>query len=100
MSQLIVRSMASGIDAFSSLDWRSQRESRSGKKPEAGTAIFLGHRDPEPARLGHRAMKFEREHAVIVTRQPVVIAEACYDRAHTFPQRLIETVMVPEEVTK
>src|ERR1700676_826842 len=51
---------------------------------EARTAILLRHRDAEPARVSHRPMKFERNHAIIVARQPIVIAEACYDRAHAF----------------
>src|ERR1700687_790 len=51
---------------------------------EARTAILLRHRDAEPARVSHRPMKFERKHAIIVARQPIVIAEACYDRAHAF----------------
>ena len=33
---------------------------------EAGAAILLRHRDPEPARIRHRAMEFERKHAVVV----------------------------------
>jgi hypothetical protein len=52
--------------------------------PESGATKFLRHCDPEPARIGHRAMELEWKLAVIVTRQPVVVTEASHDRAHTF----------------
>ena len=52
--------------------------------PEAGAAIFLRHGDAEPAGVGHRAMKLERKLAVVVARQPVIVAEARDDRAHAF----------------
>ena len=51
---------------------------------EAGAAIFLRHGDAEPAGVGHRAMELERELAVVVARQPVIVAEARDDGAHAF----------------
>ncbi len=54
---------------------------------ETGTAVLLRHRDAEPTGVSHRPMKFERKDAVIVARQPIVIAEAGHDRANSFPDR-------------
>ena len=57
---------------------------RGFRHPETGAAIFFRHGDAEPARIGHRAMKLERELAIVVARQPVVITETCDNRAHAF----------------
>jgi hypothetical protein len=54
---------------------------------EAGAAILLRHRDPEPARIRHCTMEFERKHAVVVASQPVVVAEPRHDGADAFPDR-------------
>ena len=54
---------------------------------EAGAAILLRHGDAEPAGVGHRAMKLERELAVVVARQPVIVTETRDDRAHAFANR-------------
>src|SRR6266436_9838165 len=51
---------------------------------EARTAVLLRHRNAEPTGISHRTMKLKRKHAVIVARQPVVIAEQRHDRAHAF----------------
>ncbi len=49
---------------------------------EAAAAIFLRHRDPEPAGLGHRAVELVRERAVGVLLQPVLVAEALAQPRH------------------
>src|SRR6202012_200458 len=54
---------------------------------EARAAIVFRHGDAEPACIRHRAMKFERKCAVVVARQPVIVAEPRYDRADAFPDR-------------
>src|SRR5215207_9682203 len=53
--------------------------------PEAGAAVLLRHGDAEPAGIRHRAVKFGWKHAVLVTRQPVVVAEASHDRTNSLP---------------
>src|ERR1700694_6172738 len=56
---------------------------------ETRAAKFFRHRDAEPAGVGHRAMKLKWKYAVIVACQPVVVAEAGYDRADAFPDRAV-----------
>ncbi len=55
---------------------------------KARTAVFLGHGDAQPAALGHGAVELTRELAVIIARQPVVVAEMRRDRAHALADRL------------
>ena len=43
---------------------------------EPAAAIFLRHRDAEPAGLGHRLVKLVRKAALGVLLQPVIVAEA------------------------
>ena len=54
---------------------------------ETRAAVVLRHGDPEPSGLGHRAMEFARENAVLVAREPVVVAELRDDGAHAFADR-------------
>ena len=56
---------------------------------EAGAAVLLRHGDPEPAGIGHRAVELEREHAVVVAREPVVVVEPRDDGAHAFADRRV-----------
>src|SRR3546814_8521302 len=49
---------------------------------ETRTAVFFGHRDTEPAAIGHRLVKRMRKHAVFVTREPVIVVEPGYDCAN------------------
>src|SRR5579883_73706 len=46
---------------------------------EPRAAIFLGNADAEPAVLGDRLMKIEREAAFSVALQPIFIVEAAAD---------------------
>src|SRR3546814_17890956 len=48
---------------------------------ETRTAVFFGHRDTEPAAIGPRLVKRLRTHAVLVTREPVIVVEPGYDCA-------------------
>ena len=47
--------------------------------PRPGAAVTFGHRDAEPAALGHGVGEFERELAVGVASEPVIIAEALHE---------------------
>src|SRR3546814_18984662 len=49
---------------------------------ETRTAVFFGHRDTEPAAIGHRLVKRMRKNAVFVTREPVIVVEPGYDCAN------------------
>ena len=49
---------------------------------EPAAAIFLRHRDAEPAAFGHRPVEFVREAAVGVLLQPVIVAEALAQPRH------------------
>ena len=55
---------------------------------EPGAAVLLRHGDAEPAGLGHRAVELAREDAVLVARQPIVVAEPGHDGAHALADRL------------
>ena len=55
---------------------------------EARAAVFLRHGDAEPAGLRHRAMELARKDAVVVARQPVIVAELRDDGAHAFADRV------------
>ena len=52
---------------------------------KSGAAKLFRHSDAKPARLGHRPMKLKRKYAVIIARQPILVAEAAHDRANSFP---------------
>ena len=54
---------------------------------KSGATIGLWHGDAEPAPIRHRPMKFARESAIFITRQPIVIAKLCTNRPHTIADR-------------
>src|SRR4051794_36392654 len=55
--------------------------------PKTGATILFRHCDAEPAGIGHRAVKLEWKLAVVIARQPVIVAKARDDRAYALANR-------------